>query len=109
MPTPLPRNPELEAAAFASLDDHDAWRVYADWLQAQGDARGELILLSLHERDAFLSERREFDTRRKDSERAMTTPYLIVALWGGQDGSLLWWLFLTALFSGICVKWLGRR
>jgi len=75
VPTPLPRNPELEAAAFASLDDHDAWRVYADWLQAQGDARGELILLSLHERDAFLSERREFDTRRKDSERAMTNEW----------------------------------
>jgi cytochrome c-type biogenesis protein CcmF len=43
------------------------------------------------------------------SERAMSTPFLIVALWGGQDGSLLWWLFLTSLFSGICVKWLGRR
>ena len=29
------------------------------------------------------------------------------ALWGGQDGSLLWWLFLTSLWSGICVRWLG--
>ena len=43
------------------------------------------------------------------SERAMPTPYLIAALWGGQDGSLLWWLFLTATFSGICVYWLRRR
>ncbi len=43
------------------------------------------------------------------SDRGMTTPYLIAALWGGQDGSLLWWLFLTAFFSGICVLWLKRR
>ncbi|AUX48257.1 cytochrome C biogenesis protein [Sorangium cellulosum] len=43
------------------------------------------------------------------SDRSMTTPYLIAALWGGQDGSLLWWMFLTALFSGGCVFWLRRR
>src|SRR3954469_26076703 len=43
------------------------------------------------------------------SDRAMTTPYLIAALWGGQDGSLLWWLFLTSCFSGACVFWLRQR
>ncbi len=43
------------------------------------------------------------------SDRSMTTPYLLTALWGGQDGSLLWWLFLTSLWSGICVRWLSRR
>lgn len=43
------------------------------------------------------------------SDRTMSTPYLIAALWGGQDGSLLWWLFLTALFSGGCVLWMKRR
>jgi len=43
------------------------------------------------------------------SDRTMTTPWLVAALWGGQDGSLLWWLFLTALFSGICIRWLKGR
>ena len=43
------------------------------------------------------------------SDRGMTTPYLIAALWGGQDGSLLWWLFLTSFFTGLCVWWLERR
>src|SRR4051812_1817713 len=43
------------------------------------------------------------------SDRTMSTPFLITALWGGQDGSLLWWLFLTSLWSGICVRWLARR
>src|SRR5262249_50905312 len=42
-------------------------------------------------------------------EREMPTGFLIAALWGGQDGSLLWWLFLTSLFSGVCVAWLERR
>ncbi|MFV8756662.1 hypothetical protein ACNOYE_39465 [Nannocystaceae bacterium ST9] len=72
MPSSMPRNPELEAAAFADTTNHDAWRVYADWLQAQGDARGELILLSLHEGGAFLSEKRAYETRRKANEAAMT-------------------------------------
>jgi cytochrome c-type biogenesis protein CcmF len=43
------------------------------------------------------------------SDRGMSTPYLIAALWGGQDGSLLWWLFLTSFFTGLCVWWLERK
>jgi cytochrome c-type biogenesis protein CcmF len=43
------------------------------------------------------------------SDRGMSVPFLFAALWGGQDGSILWWLFLTALFTGICVAWLRRR
>lgn len=43
------------------------------------------------------------------SDRGMTTPYLFAALWGGQDGSLLWWLFLTSLWSGTALFWLKRR
>ena len=40
------RNPELEQAILADPDDEDAYLVYADWLQGQGDPRGELITLS---------------------------------------------------------------
>src|SRR5262249_60377488 len=43
------------------------------------------------------------------SDRSMTTGYLLTALWGGQDGSLLWWLFLLSLYTGACVKWLEGR
>ncbi|MCP3102331.1 WGR domain-containing protein [Myxococcus sp. K15C18031901] len=38
-------NPELEAAILKDPDDADAYLVYGDWLQAQGDPRGELIAL----------------------------------------------------------------
>ncbi len=43
------------------------------------------------------------------SDRSMPTAYLITALWGGQDGSLLWWMFLLSAYVGACVKWLGKR
>ncbi len=43
------------------------------------------------------------------SDRSMPLEYLVTALWGGQDGSLLWWLFLLSVYIGACVKWLGRR
>jgi uncharacterized protein (TIGR02996 family) len=39
----MPRNLDLETAIAASVDDPDAYLVYADWLIAQGDPRGELI------------------------------------------------------------------
>jgi len=43
------------------------------------------------------------------SDRSMPTRYLLTALWGGQDGSILWWLFLLGVYIAACVKWLGRR
>ncbi len=58
---------------------------------------------------AFVSNDFRLSYVSRYSDRGMSTAYQIVALWGGQDGSWLWWLFLTALFAGICVKWLGRR
>jgi len=41
------RNPALEAAIVANPDDRDAWAIYGDWLQEQGDPRGEVIALEL--------------------------------------------------------------
>jgi uncharacterized protein (TIGR02996 family) len=38
-------NPELEAKILENPDDAAAYLVYADWLQAQGDPRGELIVV----------------------------------------------------------------
>jgi cytochrome c-type biogenesis protein CcmF len=43
------------------------------------------------------------------SDRSMSLVYLLTALWGGQDGSLLWWLFLMSIYIGVCVFWLGKR
>ncbi len=43
------------------------------------------------------------------SDRSMPLHYLLTSLWGGQDGSLLWWLFLLSVYVGACVRWLGKR
>jgi uncharacterized protein (TIGR02996 family) len=41
------RNPDLEAAIAANPLDRDPYLVLADWLQQQGDPRGELISLQV--------------------------------------------------------------
>ena len=43
------------------------------------------------------------------SDRSMPTVFLFTALWGGQDGSLLWWLFLLSIYIGVCVWQLGKK
>jgi cytochrome c-type biogenesis protein CcmF len=43
------------------------------------------------------------------SDRSMSFGYLLSALWGGQDGSLLWWMFLLAVYSAACIYWLRGR
>ncbi|HVJ91542.1 MAG TPA: cytochrome c-type biogenesis CcmF C-terminal domain-containing protein [Labilithrix sp.] len=43
------------------------------------------------------------------SDRSMPTVFLLTALWGGQDGSLLWWLFLLSGYIGTCVFSLGKK
>jgi cytochrome c-type biogenesis protein CcmF len=58
---------------------------------------------------AFVSHDFRLSYVARYSDRAMTTPYLFAALWGGQDGSLLWWLFLTSVFTGGCVWWMRRK
>ncbi|MFP2927329.1 WGR domain-containing protein [Pyxidicoccus sp. 3LG] len=43
---PAPKsNPELEAAILRAPETPDGYLVYGDWLQSQGDPRGELIAL----------------------------------------------------------------
>jgi len=41
------RNPELEQAILADPDDEAAYEVYADWLQGEGDPRGELAAVQV--------------------------------------------------------------
>ena len=43
------------------------------------------------------------------SNRQMSTTYLLTSLWGGQDGSLLWWSLLLSGYVTACVAWLKGR
>ncbi len=46
-PGTIHQNLELEAQCLASPDSPEPWAVYADWLIAQGDPRGEVAALQL--------------------------------------------------------------
>ena len=43
------------------------------------------------------------------SNRQMSTTYLLTSLWGGQDGSILWWSLLLSGYISACVYWLRGR
>ena len=43
------------------------------------------------------------------SDRSMSTTYLLTSLWGGQDGSLLWWTFLLGGYTAGAVRWMKGR
>ncbi|MCG8556183.1 MAG: cytochrome c biogenesis protein CcsA [Proteobacteria bacterium] len=43
------------------------------------------------------------------SDRSMPWWYLWTALWGGQDGSLLWWSFILSLYTVVCTRSLRDR
>jgi uncharacterized protein (TIGR02996 family) len=45
-------HPELEARCLEAPDDPAPWSIYADWLQAHGDPRGEIAALQLAGRRA---------------------------------------------------------
>lgn len=43
------------------------------------------------------------------SDRSMPWYYLVTSLWGGQDGSLLWWSFLLSVYTAACITWLRGK
>jgi uncharacterized protein (TIGR02996 family) len=56
-------NPELEAAIRASPDQVKPYLVYADWLQARGNPRGELIVVQ-HQR--LVADAPELEARERE-------------------------------------------
>src|SRR5688572_31693409 len=43
------------------------------------------------------------------SDRSMAWWYLVTSLWGGQDGSLLWWTLLVSGYTAAVTLWLKNR
>jgi len=46
---------------------------------------------------------------RDYADRTMSLGYLIAALWGGQDGSLMFWAILQTWFTASAAHWVGKR
>lgn len=75
----MAQNPELEAAIIAAPNDVARYAVYGDWLQAQGDVRGELVsvqaaLASTKDTRRFL-ELRETEQRLLAAVTAQVMPF----------------------------------
>ncbi len=60
---------------------------------------------------AYAFQAHEFGIRyvSRYSDRSMSPMYLWTALWGGQDGSLLWWTFLSSGYIGAFTLWIGDK
>ncbi|MCA9606658.1 MAG: cytochrome c biogenesis protein CcsA [Myxococcales bacterium] len=60
---------------------------------------------------AYAFQAHEFGIRyvSRYSDRSMSPIYLWTALWGGQDGSILWWTFLASLYIGGFTLWIGDK
>jgi cytochrome c-type biogenesis protein CcmF len=58
---------------------------------------------------AFLSHDFRIRYVSRYSDRSMSTTYLLTSLWGGQDGSLLWWSLLLSIYTTTAVAWLKGR
>jgi cytochrome c-type biogenesis protein CcmF len=57
---------------------------------------------------AFASHDYQLEYVASHAARNMDLPYRLAALWGGQAGSLLLWLWIMVLYAGACV-WFNRR
>ena len=73
------RNPDLEAMIEEAPHDPEGYLVYADWLQQQGDPRGELIVLqhrlaTTRDRDGVTLREREQTTLFKKFGRDLLGP-----------------------------------
>jgi cytochrome c-type biogenesis protein CcmF len=75
--------------------------VYASWAMT---AVAVLVL-------AYAFQAHDFRIRYvlRYSDRSMPWYYLVASLWGGQDGSLLWWSFLLTSYSAVCAFSLRNR
>ena len=56
---------------------------------------------------ALLSHNFQVQYVAENSSRAMPTLYVVAALWGGQDGSLLFWSWILSLYgAGVVLSYL---
>ena len=93
LPTTLPTNPTLEASLRENKDDSGPFMVYADWLEAQGSAVGELVALA-----AALEQRTDASKQQRvaELERQLGLPTEDFARWGYRHGFWRWLRFENA-------------
>lgn len=115
----LRSNLKLEASIVADLEDRARWAVYADWLQAQGDPRGEMLAFALAQKGETDPARFLLKRRRVEEAFARLSPVLlgeayplreqVLGVWRGpflESLRLEWSPALDRAGKG--VEWLAR-
>lgn len=106
----LPRYAELEHTLQQEVESIEAWLVYADWLQTQGDERGELLFMGLHRKTVAEDKKALFVARLaelKESFIQWFEPSLAHALlYEGIFINMGWWhSFLSGFVKKIDWHW----
>jgi cytochrome c-type biogenesis protein CcmF len=91
----------LSAAIYAGVSRRDEWTRVAE--RALLIVAGFVALAMLALFYAFATHDYQFLYVASHSARSMAIQYRLAALWGGQAGSLLLWLFILCLYSTACV------
>ena len=97
----------LAAAFRAGLSQRPEWTRVAERSVYVVSACVTLAVLVLF--NAFASFDYELAYVAAHSARSMALPYRLAALWGGQAGSLLLWLFILSAYATACVAFQRRQ
>ena len=97
----------IVAGVFAGVKRRDDWTQGAEraiWIVGLFVA---IAMVSL----AVAFANCDFELRyvANNSSRDMALPYRLAAVWGGQAGSLLLWLFIMMIYACACVAFQGRQ
>ena len=103
----------LVASSWAIIASYNGWRVQSGELVLSGEravyAAWALVLLGVLALEYCIhTDRFDLEYVASYSNRALPRMYKVAALWAGQSGSILFWLFILLSYSAIVVL-LNRR
>lgn len=94
------------ALVFGFTKKDDRWPISAQ--RALYSSAALLLLALILLIIAFITNQFQLAYVAEHSSRALPFALKLSALWAGQEGSLLLWAFLQALFTAIIAKWIGK-
>ena len=103
----------LATAAWAGLASYNGWRSQSGELILSGEraviATWSLVALSVIALEVCIfTDRFDLEYVASYSNRDLSPVYKLAALWAGQSGSILFWLFILVSYAGVVVL-LNRR
>jgi len=103
----------LAASAWAALASYNGWRVRSGALVLSAEravfaAWGLVFLAVVALERLIFTDRFDLEYVASYSNRALPFAYKLSALWAGQSGSILFWVFILCCYSGLVVL-LNRR